>query len=348
MEQQSSDEIFMWRCLQLAKLGAGTAEPNPLVGSVIVHDGKIIGEGYHRQFGQSHAEVNAINSVASQEVLKQSTIYVNLEPCSHFGKTPPCADLIINKGIPKVVIGMKDPFGKVNGAGIQKLKDAGCEVITGISETACRELNRAFITFHKKKRPYIILKWAQSSDGFIDANRTHTINRPTWLTNETCRSLVHKWRSEVKAIMVGYNTALYDNPRLNIRDWHGPEPLRLVTDRNLTLPKNLFLFDQSQPTWVLNTIKDESLVNLNYIKIPFGDEMFPKLMDKLYQAGINQLFVEGGQKLLQSFIDIGLWDEARVFTGNTLLENGVQAPVLKGELCEKKDIGGVKLAIWRK
>jgi diaminohydroxyphosphoribosylaminopyrimidine deaminase / 5-amino-6-(5-phosphoribosylamino)uracil reductase len=348
MHQHSTDEIFMARCIQLARLGVGTADPNPLVGSVIVCNGKIIGEGYHRQFGQAHAEVNAIASVRNQELLKNSTIYVNLEPCSHFGKTPPCADLIISKQIPRVVIGMVDPFTKVNGTGVKKLKDAGCEVETGVLENECRELNRAFITFFEKKRPYIILKWAQSVDGLIDSERTPTKPHPTWITNETCRSLVHKWRTEVKAIMVGYNTALADNPRLNIRDWSGPAPLRIVTDRNLQLPLNLALLDRSQPTWVLNTIKEESTENIDYIRIPFDGQMIPSLMQLLYNKGINQLLIEGGQLLLQSFIDSGLWDEARVFKGNVHLHNGVKAPVIRGNVKEIQNIGGVKLELFRK
>jgi len=335
----------MQRCLQLAKLGAGTADPNPMVGAVIVHQGKIIGEGYHRQFGQAHAEVNAIAAVKDQALLKTSTIYVSLEPCSHFGKTPPCADLIVSKGIPRVVVGMIDPFGKVNGAGIKRLTEAGCDVSVGVLEEACRELNKAFITFHTQKRPYIILKWAQSADGFIDSERTPDKPHPAWLTNETSRSLVHKWRTEVKAIMVGYNTALYDNPRLNVRDWVGPAPLRIVTDRNLTLPSHLHLFAQSQPTWVLNTLKDEIIHHLRYVKIPFGNDMLPELLTRLYEAGINRLFVEGGQKLLQSFIDLGLWDEARIFTGIIQLNGGTPAPVITGSVIDEQMIDQVKL-VW--
>lgn len=338
-----TDEFFMHRCLQLAKLGAGTAAPNPMVGAVVVCDGKIIGEGYHHRCGEAHAEVNAINSVKNPELLSKSTIYVSLEPCSHFGKTPPCADLIINKHIPNVVVGMVDPFGKVNGNGINKLRAAGCNVKVGVLEDECRWLNRAFITFHQKKRPYIILKWAQSADGFIDAVRTIENANPQWITNDACRSLVHKWRTEAGAIMVGYNTALLDNPRLNVRAWSGRNPLRIVTDKNLQLPDNLALFDHQQPTWRLNTINNDATENLQNVKLPWGAEMLPTLMQKLYEAEVNQLIVEGGTKLLQSFIDANLWDETRIFTGTSLFGNGIKAPKISGNVRSTEMIGNVEL-----
>lgn len=345
MKGQVNDEFFMQRCLQLAKLGAGATAPNPMVGAVVVCDGKIIGEGYHHKCGEAHAEVNAIASVKDHEMLKRSTIYVSLEPCSHFGKTPPCADLIISKQIPNVVVGMIDPFGKVNGNGINKLRNAGCNVKVGVLEDECRKLNRAFITFHEKKRPYIILKWAESSDRFIDARRTPENNKPVWLTNDACRTLVHRWRAESGAIMVGYNTALLDNPQLNVRAWTGPNPLRIVTDRNLKLPDSLALFDHSQPTWRLNDSNDDDSLNLKNVKLPWDSKMLPALMQKLYESDINQLIVEGGSKLLQSFIDSGLWDEARIFRGNQELKDGVKGPNLAGHTIDNQDIDGVRLTI---
>lgn len=337
----TTDELYMTRCLELAKLRAGYTSPNPMVGSVIVHNGKIIGEGYHQQCGQAHAEVNAIASVKDKNLLLQSTIYVCLEPCSHYGKTPPCAKLIIESKIPNVVVGMVDPFAKVNGAGIKMLKEAGCNVVTGVLENECRELNNAFITFQQKKRPRIILKWAQSADNFIDALRTNDQQKPVWLTNNACRILVHKWRSQCGAIMVGYNTALLDNPQLNVRCWNGPNPLRIVTDKNLQLPHSLHLFDQSQPTWIINSIKEEECGMNRYVQTEHDD--LDHLMDLLYNAGINQIMVEGGQKLLQSFIDKKLWDEALVFTGQSTLGNGIKSPEIDGKLLKSEYIEGVRL-----
>ena len=342
MNEQANDEFFMRRCLQLARLGAGTAAPNPMVGAVVVCDGVIIGEGYHHRCGEAHAEVNAIAAVKNPELLEKSTIYVSLEPCSHFGKTPPCADLIISKRIPNVVVGMVDPFGKVNGNGINKLRAAGCNVKVGVLEDECRRLNRAFIAFHTKKRPYIILKWAESADGFIDGVRGAD-NRPVWLTNDACRALVHRWRAESGAIMVGYNTALLDNPQLNVRAWTGPAPLRIVTDRALQLPNTLNLFDHSQLTWRLNTINNDGDGNVQNVLLPWGDEMLPALMQKLHEAQINQLIVEGGTHLLQSFIDAGLWDEARIFKGTAKLGGGVAAPKISGNVESEKIIGNVRV-----
>ena len=342
MNEQANDDFFMRRCLQLAHLGAGTAAPNPMVGAVVVCDGVIIGEGYHHRCGEAHAEVNAIAAVKNPALLEKSTIYVSLEPCSHFGKTPPCADLIISKRIPNVVVGMVDPFGKVNGNGINKLRAAGCNVKVGVLEDECRQLNRAFITFHTKKRPYIILKWAESADGFIDGVRG-TDNRPVWLTSDACRALVHRWRAESGAIMVGYNTALLDNPQLNVRAWTGPAPLRIVTDRQLQLPGNLHLFDHSQPTWRLNTINNDGDGNLQNVLLPWDNQMLPALMQKLYDAQINQLIVEGGTRLLQSFIDAGLWDEARIFKGTAKLSGGVAAPKISGKVESLEMVGDVEL-----
>jgi diaminohydroxyphosphoribosylaminopyrimidine deaminase/5-amino-6-(5-phosphoribosylamino)uracil reductase len=348
MDPHSIDEIYMGRCLQLAKKGEGSVAPNPLVGSVVVHNHRVIGEGYHAVYGEAHAEVNAINSVHDKTLLAGSTLYVNLEPCAHHGKTPPCADLIVKHKIPKVVIGMQDPFSEVNGAGIDRLKQAGCQVAIGVLEKECKELNKAFVTFHSKKRPYIVLKWAQTLDGFIDKTREATsAQEANWITNEECRMLVHKWRSEIPAIMVGKNTALIDNPKLDVRFWTGKAPLRIVTDRNLTLPRNLHLFDKSQLTWVLNAIKDEKSNNLEYIKIDFGKPFIKTLMELLFQSGINCLLVEGGQLLLQTFIDQNYWDEARIFIGNKRFENGKASPSIDGQLFSQEWLGDSQLKILR-
>lgn len=331
MTQKTIHEYYMQRCIELAKNGAGQVAPNPMVGAVVVHNNRIIGQGYHAGFGEPHAEVHAIASVSDKSLLKESTIYVSLEPCAHQGKTPPCADLIVAHQIPRVVIGMVDPFNKVNGAGIKRLEQAGCDVTTGVLERECWDLNKAFITYHTQQRPYIILKWAQTLDGFIDKKREPGfIQEPNWITNEVCRSLVHKWRSEVQSIMVGTHTAYIDNPQLNVRVWSGKAPLRIVPDKNLKLDKELHLFDQQQATLVLNSVKDAVDGLIEYKTLPFGDAFLRELMKTLYDKGVNSLLVEGGQQLLQSFINKNYWDEARVFTGNVFFNKGTAAPVIKG------------------
>jgi len=323
-------ETFMSRCLQLAENGLGNAAPNPMVGSVIVHNNKIIGEGFHRKCGEAHAEVNAINSVKDKELLKDSTLYVNLEPCSHYGKTPPCSNLIIQHKIPRVVIGCKDTFSLVSGRGIEQLKNAGCAVIVGVMENEARWLNRRFFTFHEKKRPYIVLKWAQTIDGFVDVKRNENEpSKPFWITNDLCKRLVHKWRSEEQAIMVGTNTALKDNPQLNVREWFGNMPLRIVTDRNLRLPKNLNIFDNSQKTLIFNSLKNEISDKIEFVKIDFSENKknsVLQILEKLYERNILSVFVEGGSELLNTFISNHLWDEARVFTGHKYFYEGTKAP----------------------
>ncbi len=307
----------MRRCLQLARCGEAGAPPNPMVGAVIVCDSRIIGEGYHRRCGGPHAEVNAINSVKERDLLSRSTIYVSLEPCAHYGKTPPCADLIIETGIRRVVIGCTDPFTKVNGLGIKKLREAGCEVQVGVLEQECRELNRRFFTFHEKHRPWIILKWAQSNDGFIGKDER------VILSNALTQTLVHRLRARSGAILVGTNTALMDNPTLTTRLWPGPNPLRLTIDRNGILPPTLHLKDNSTPTVI------------------YSHESIEEILADLYARGIQSLLVEGGAKLLQSFIDKGLWDEARIETAPLCLGQGTKAPTLKDEQPEsKQNIGG--------
>jgi len=325
--QNLEDKKYMQRCLDLAKLGLGLAAPNPMVGSVIVYEGEIIGEGYHKKCGEAHAEVNAINSVEKSELLEKSTLYVNLEPCAHHGRTPPCSDLIVRKRIPRVVIGCVDSFAKVSGKGIEKLKKGGCDVTLGILEKESLELNRRFFTFHEQKRPYIILKWAETKDGFIDKKRTsdETVEQ-NWITNQISKQLVHKWRTEESAFMIGRKTAKKDNPQLTVREWIGRNPVRVVLDRKLKLAPDLKIFDNSAETLIFNTVKDEQIGNLNYIKINFDDDVLFTILSKLYELEIQSLVVEGGEKLLTSFIKASLWDEARIFVGNKYFKEGVKAP----------------------
>lgn len=332
-------EIYMRRCLELAENGLGTTSPNPMVGSVIVHNDKIIGEGWHRKAGEAHAEPNAINSVKNQELLSESTIYVSLEPCSHFGKTPPCTDLIIEKGIQNVVIGIMDPFAKVCGNGINKLKQQGHNVTVGVLEKECEVQNKRFFTFQKKKRPYIILKWAETNDGFIDIVRDdNDENKPTWISNKFSQQLVHKWRSEEDAILVGTNTAINDNPKLNTRSWVGKDPVRVVMDRTLRIPEDNFLFDDTIKTIVVTEKNRENLNNTIYEKIDFSeDKALEYLMNILVKHEIQSIIIEGGLHTLQSFIDSDLWDEARVFVGNNNFKKGIKAPVIftDNQLIEK-------------
>lgn len=342
------DEKYMQRCLELAKLGLGTAAPNPMVGSVIVYKGKIIGEGYHQKCGEAHAEVNAINSVKNPDLLEESTLYVNLEPCAHHGRTPPCSDLIIEKKIPHVVIGCVDSFAKVSGKGIEKLKKGGCEVIVGVLEKESRELNRRFFTFHEKKRPYIILKWAETKDGFIDKKRRseETVEQ-NWITNQISKMLVHKWRTEEFAFMIGRKTAKKDNPQLTVREWHGRNPIRITLDRKLKLSSDLKLFDKSADTLIFNSIKNEQKQNLNYIKVDFNDNVLESVLKKLYELEIQSLVVEGGEKLLTSFINANLWDEARIFVGNKYFKEGVKAPVFTFEPFEEIQLEDTMLYHYR-
>jgi len=320
----------MQRCLDLARLGAGYVAPNPMVGAVLVHEGRIIGEGYHRQYGKAHAEVNCLAAVKEEDIplIQSATMYVSLEPCAHFGKTPPCADLIIAKKIPRVVVGCRDPFPEVDGKGIEKLRAAGVEVEVGVLEKECIGLNKRFFTFHTRCRPYIVLKWAQSANGKIGAGGDRVL-----ISNEYSNRLVHKWRSEEAAILVGTNTALSDDPALTVRLWEGPQPIRLVLDRELRLPGSLKVFDGQERTIVFNTIKQEEGDNLLYYRLNKEDSLVPQIMKALYESRILSVLVEGGARLLQSFIDEGAWDEARVITNNGLeIPDGLAAPVLKNAL----------------
>ena len=317
---------YIKRCIELANNGLGTTYPNPLVGSVIVYNDEIIGEGWHRKAGESHAEVNAINSVKDKSLLSKSTIYVSLEPCSHFGKTPPCCDLIISHNIPNIVIGTIDPFAKVAGTGIQKLLDAGKNVIVGVLEEECKELNKRFFTFHNKKRPYIILKWAESYDGFI-APIAKAEQKPVWITNQYSRQLVHKWRSEEQAILVGTQTVIDDNPSLTVRNWTGNNPIRIVLDQNNRISKENHIFDNQAKT--ISISKD----NLN-----FNNNLGQEITNLLFNEGIQSIIVEGGRQTLQTFIDEDLWDEARIFKSTITLKNGIETPKINANNGIKKNI----------
>lgn len=341
------DQSFMHRCLELAQLGAGHVAPNPMVGAVLVHEGRIIGEGWHKEYGKAHAEVNCINEVkeSDRQFISHSTLYVSLEPCAHFGKTPPCTDLIIRHKIPKVVIGCRDPFKEVNGRGIEKLKAAGLEVETGVLEEECRELNKRFFTFHTRQRPYIILKWAQTADGFIAGDSSKRIH----ISNEFTNRLVHRWRSEEAAIMVGTNTVLSDDPELTTRLWPGPSPVRLVIDMNLRLPGSLKIFDGSVKTIVFNTSREEERGNLSFVKMDKEKLFMPQLMNALFNLSLQSVLVEGGAALLQTFIESGVWDEARVIVNGELsIGEGLPAPVLKNQqLVSKEQISTDTVSYFR-
>ena len=348
LTQQKTDNLFMQRCLNLAKQAEGKTYPNPMVGSVIVHKGKIIGEGYHKKAGCPHAEVNAINSVKNKKLLSESTLYVNLEPCSHYGKTPPCSLLIEQKKIPRVVIGCIDTFSEVSGRGIQHLRNAGINVTVGVMEKESRELNRRFFTFHESKRPYIILKWAATKDGFIDIEReTIKNNRPTWITNEYARRAVHLWRSKEQSILVGSVTAIKDNPSLTVRDWSGTNPMRLVLDRKNILPDYLSLFDGKTPTLIFcnDNKKDDKLAE----KIIIDNNQDPTLaiVEELYQRQIQSVIVEGGAKLLNTFIEKDLWDEARIFIGNQWFKKGVKAPKINETPVSSEKFGDSEMFVYR-
>ncbi len=310
----NNHETYIKRCLEIAKNGLGTTRPNPMVGSVIIHNNSIIGEGYTSKYGENHAEVNAINSVSDKSLLKEATLYVTLEPCSHFGKTPPCSDLIIKHQIPNVVVGCIDDNVKVAGKGIEKLKNAGCNVIVGVLENKCKSHHKRFFTFHNKKRPYIILKWAETLDGFI-APETKDEQKPVWITNECSRQLVHKWRTEEQAILVGTNTVLNDNPSLTSRNWIGQNPIRVVIDKDNKLSKSYTVFNNEAETIIINK-------NI----IDFSNHIAKQICGVLFQKNINSIIIEGGTKTLQTFIDENLWDEARIFTGNNSFNTGIKAP----------------------
>lgn len=338
----------MHRCLELARLGAGYVAPNPMVGAVLVHEDRIIGEGYHQLYGGPHAEVNCINSVKEKDLhlIPSSTIYVSLEPCAHFGKTPPCADLIIKHKIPHAVIGCRDPFKEVDGKGIEKLKAAGVEVALGILEQECRALNKRFFIFNTQHRPYIILKWAQTANKKIGHYGTNRL----MITNEFTNRLVHKWRSEEAAIMVGTNTAGLDNPQLTNRLWNGPTPVRVVVDYLLRLPRALHIFDGTTKTIVFNTLKHGEENGILYYQVTQDVNLVHQVINGLYQLKIMSVIIEGGAKLLQSFIDENCWDEARIITNEELFaENGVSAPEINNiKLIRSEKIGADTTRIYER
>jgi diaminohydroxyphosphoribosylaminopyrimidine deaminase / 5-amino-6-(5-phosphoribosylamino)uracil reductase len=315
-------EKYMLRCLELAERGLGATAPNPLVGAVVVWNDQIIGEGFHERFGGPHAEVNAVESVSDKSLLSQSSLYVNLEPCCHFGKTPPCTDLIIRSGIPKVLFGSSDPFPEVSGKGEAVLKNSGVEVTKDILRDECINLNRRFFIYQLLKRPYVILKWAETSDGFI-ARRDFTSK---WISSDESRALVHQWRAQESAVMVGYRTALYDNPQLTVRAVKGRNPVRVVLDRDLSLPQRSHLLDRKNSTIVFNSVKADESPELSYVKVRFDQLLLPNVMKYLFERKVLSIMVEGGAALLKSLIISGLWDEMRIFTAAKLFGDGILAP----------------------
>ncbi|WP_378172903.1 bifunctional diaminohydroxyphosphoribosylaminopyrimidine deaminase/5-amino-6-(5-phosphoribosylamino)uracil reductase RibD [Aquimarina sp. SS2-1] len=343
----SIHDKYIRRCIQIAKNALGYARPNPMVGSVIVHNQTIIGEGYTSAYGGHHAEVNAINSVKDKSLLKEATLYVTLEPCSHFGKTPPCSDLIIKHRIPNVVIGTIDIHSKVAGKGIEKLKNVGCNVTVGILENECLIHHKRFFTFHNKKRPFIILKWAQTPDGFIAPSKT-TKRAPVWITNPYSRQLVHKWRGEEQAILVGSNTVIKDNPKLTIRNWSGENPTRIVIDLSNKIPEDSAIFDHEAKTILITRDAGEkqNSNNLQYETIDSENHIALEICNILFKYEIQSVIIEGGRHTLQSFIDANLWDEARVFKGSHIFKRGVNAPVFNAKLISEEQIMEDTLRIY--
>ncbi len=343
----ADDNKFMRRCLELASGAEGMTYPNPLVGSVIVHKGHIIGEGYHLRAGLPHAEVMAVNSVTDRSLLKESTLYVNLEPCSHYGRTPPCSDLIIDMSIPRVVIGTIDTSDKVAGSGVARLRSAGCEVTTGILESESRWINRRFFTFCEKKRPYITLKWAQSRDGFIDLiRRKDSGPGPNWISGKPERVLVHKWRSEEQAILVGAGTMRADRPGLNVREWGGSNPLRIVLSNSGDFPVFGGRGDDKKPFVVFTRNRNPDIKGAEIVHLDDSSPESHQVAGFLYSKGIQSLFIEGGASVLNHFISSDMWDEARVFTGNSDFLDGVRAPLLPDKPARTETFKGSKLMIY--
>ena len=342
-------EKYIKRCVELSKKGLGTTRPNPMVGCVIVCEGVIIGEGFTSPYGGNHAEVNAIEFVEEKNLLKDATLYVSLEPCSHFGKTPPCSNLIVSSGIKKVVVGVVDDNSLVSGKGIEYLKSNGVEVIVGVLENECKEVNKRFFTFHQKQRPYIILKWAETKDGFVDRIRKEEEPKePTWISNQYAQQLVHKWRSEEQAILVGTNTVIQDNPKLNVRSWTGENPIRLVLDHSRRIPSDVDVFDGSMKTIVF-TGKEVEMTsaknNLEFVQMDYSGNIPAQVCENLYQKEIQSVIIEGGAQTLQSFINADLWDEARIFVGDVSFEKGVKAPLIEGKVENIQKIGSTLLKI---
>jgi diaminohydroxyphosphoribosylaminopyrimidine deaminase/5-amino-6-(5-phosphoribosylamino)uracil reductase len=344
-----SDELYMKRCLELAGLGNGSVSPNPMVGCVIVNEGKIIGEGYHRRFGEAHAEVNAVNSVMERfgdqapALLKNAVAYVSLEPCAHFGKTPPCADLLIRHQLKKVVIGSRDPFPDVNGRGIQKLEAAGIAVISGVLEKECAYLNRRFFTRVTQQRPYIILKWATTANGYFAPKNSVQ----EWISGPLAKKLVHKWRTEEDAILVGKQTAIADNPQLSAREWPGKNPVRILIDRKLEVPVTNQLYNDSAKTVIFNEIKTDVVNHIHYIQMEDMQYYLPqKIAFQLYLMDIQSIIIEGGAHILNLFISAGLWDEARVFSSADSWDDGLLSPRINGRITETLHVDKDKLIIY--
>jgi len=340
----NSSELYMLRAIELATMGLGHVSPNPLVGCVIVKDDVIISEGWHEKFGGPHAEVNAINKLEDKSQLEGATLYVNLEPCSHFGKTPPCANLIVQYPFKKIVISNVDPNPLVSGKGIEKLMSAGMEVEAGVLEAKGAELNKRFFSFMEKKQSYVILKWAETADGFIARENYES----KWISGELSRKFTHKWRSEEDAVMVGTNTALYDNPQLNVRSWTGRNPTRIVIDKNLQLPEGANLLDGSQTTICYNYKKQEVKNFVEFVKLDPIDDLLKTILDDLYERKIQSVIVEGGAALLNSFIKQGLWDEARIFRSKKEFGSGVEAPLVRGKVLSRDKIGEDELVVCKK
>jgi diaminohydroxyphosphoribosylaminopyrimidine deaminase/5-amino-6-(5-phosphoribosylamino)uracil reductase len=344
---ERDDIKFMRRCLEIASKAEGLTYPNPMVGSVVVIDNRIVGEGYHLKAGEPHAEVNAINSVIDKSKLKYATLYVNLEPCSHFGKTPPCVDLIISDSIPRVVVGTVDTSEKVSGQGLARLKDAGCEVITGVAEQECRRLNRRFFTFHEKRRPYITLKWAQSADAYIDIQRSEGHKAgPNWITGKPERVLVHKWRASEQAILVGAGTVRADDPGLNVREWKGNNPVRIILSSSGLFRKESAVNDIPDTTFVFTNNMNADIANAIKVKLNDNIPSSFQIIEYLYSIGIQSLLIEGGAKVLNHFFSTGLWDEARIFTGKNYFNGGINAPLIHGSLLSRTTFSSSILEIY--
>jgi len=341
------DIIFIRRCIELAAKAEGLTYPNPLVGSVIVHDGKIVGEGYHLKAGYPHAEVNAVKSVVDKSILKFSTLYVSLEPCSHFGRTPPCTDLIIENSIPRVVIGTIDTSSKVSGQGIKRLTDAGVEVKTGILEEDCRRLNRRFFTFNEKRRPYITLKWAQSADGYIDILRSEDHQTiPTWISGKPERVLVHKWRATEQAILVGAGTIRADDPKLNVREWKGKNPVKIILSNSGNIPGESSVYKLNDPVILFTHNINASAASGQKVILNDKESSSHQICEYLFRENIQSLFIEGGAEVLNHFISTGLWDEARIFIGKRNFKEGVKAPHLPGRLLSRTIFSGSSLETY--
>jgi diaminohydroxyphosphoribosylaminopyrimidine deaminase/5-amino-6-(5-phosphoribosylamino)uracil reductase len=342
---EMTDEQYMIRCLELAEQGRANVAPNPMVGCVIVHNGKIIGEGYHEQFGEAHAEVNAIRNVEDKSLLRKSTLFVNLEPCSHFGKTPPCADLIIQHKIPRVVIGGLDMHSKVNGQGIKKLILSGCDVKVGFAEEECLELNKRFFTFHSKKRPYVILKWAQTSDGFMDKKRDVNETGINWISTTETKTIVHQWRAEESAILVGRKTIETDNPSLTVREVEGKNPLRVVLDPENNLNGEFFVFSGETKSLIYTKTHTSEEDNCEWKNL--DEYSLESILTDLHSRNINSLIVEGGRETLRKFIDLNLWDEARIITGVATFKEGLEAPIIHGKSLSSTQSSSDKIDILK-